>query len=697
MDKRIKKSKKAVPNVYERELTHVRPEPNFDNGLTETYETLDTVDSNSRMPASHDQQSTGQNDDQYINLISTKKTSLKKRLRNIVLAAILLIIVASLAVLFFLVLSTRGKGQEATQSNSNALDESSDVTGKKCKNLTKWILNGRIINFTGPNHGDTFKVECNSDHKLEGQDIVECLETNRWSEIPRCLPMQCNTLVAPKYATISPQNVSSDIGAKALITCNEGFFLQGDSEVICTSQGNWSQVPTCEKNGCDIHPGVPNGMMKVLTNHSGITTFTITCNTGYILIGVSTARCDTLGNWSELPTCKAISCGIPHIPNSRKLVTLSGTNFNDKADLKCDEGFIMAGSSVITCLSNGSWSWIEPCKEIDCGTAVISHGGIKDYTNARYGSTFSVTCDTGYSLIGSDIVQCGIDGKWTDLPLCKLHACGLPEIPANGAIDKINGTTRRKTAFIVCHPGFVMDGPNVVNCYGNGTWTRLPTCIPVSDCFDIYKSSNSSLSGIYNVTLRGSKTKLQVYCDMDTDGGGWTVFQNRFDGSVDFYQNFSEYENGFGSLNGEFWLGLKYVEEMALQGNTTLRIDLTAADGSTTYDKFGNFYLYRTDYYYLKLDGGQIINSGYYGRTIWFDRNRYFSAKDNDRTSSYNCARTCQGGWWYSYCTYANLNGRYLHPGTNITYNTRPPGFAYMSFRQYETLKASKMMFKREL
>ena len=70
--------------------------------------------------------------------------------------------------------------------------------------------------------------------------------------------------------------------------------------------------------------------------------------------------------------------------------------------------------------------------------------------------------------------------------------------------------------------------------------------------------------------------EFEVYCDQKTAGGGWTVFQKRQDGSVDFYRGWSDYKRGFGNLNGEFWLGLDKIHPLTVSSSNKLRVDLEA-------------------------------------------------------------------------------------------------------------------------
>jgi hypothetical protein len=85
---------------------------------------------------------------------------------------------------------------------------------------------------------------------------------------------------------------------------------------------------------------------------------------------------------------------------------------------------------------------------------------------------------------------------------------------------------------------------------------------------------------------------FDVRCDMKSSPGrGWTVFQRRVDGSVDFYRNWTNYKNGFGNLSGEFWLGLDKIHRLSSAGENVLRVDLATFGNETAYAVYKSFTL----------------------------------------------------------------------------------------------------------
>nr|BBG43818.1 tenascin XB [Pseudorca crassidens] len=166
-----------------------------------------------------------------------------------------------------------------------------------------------------------------------------------------------------------------------------------------------------------------------------------------------------------------------------------------------------------------------------------------------------------------------------------------------------------------------------------------------------------STSRTTTIFLNGNRERpLNVFCDMETDGGGWLVFQRRMDGKTDFWRDWEDYAHGFGNISEEFWLGNDALHSLTKAGDYSLRVDLRDGD-EAVFAQYDSFQVDSADEYYrLHLEGYH----GTAGDSMSYHSGSVFSARDRDPNNLLiSCAVSYRGAWWYKNCHYANLNGLY--------------------------------------
>lgn len=199
---------------------------------------------------------------------------------------------------------------------------------------------------------------------------------------------------------------------------------------------------------------------------------------------------------------------------------------------------------------------------------------------------------------------------------------------------------------------------------------HLPCPSKPMDCEDILVCGKKA-SGSYDVWphSRISDKKVNVYCDMDTAGGGWTVFQRRGDYGRPrdyFYNDWNAYKTGFGRITEDFWLGNDNIYALTNQRLYSLRIDMKDLEKNTRYAAYDNFWIDPEEYKYTLHVRGFTGNAG---DSFGPHAEKPFSTKDRDHDMHANssCALSYKGGWWYGSCHSSNLNGLFLN-GTHTSY-----------------------------
>ncbi|KAL1390275.1 hypothetical protein pipiens_012462 [Culex pipiens pipiens] len=187
--------------------------------------------------------------------------------------------------------------------------------------------------------------------------------------------------------------------------------------------------------------------------------------------------------------------------------------------------------------------------------------------------------------------------------------------------------------------------------------------------------------------MTGFREPFQVFCDQEYEGGGWIVIQNRYDGSVHFYRDWSEYERGFGDLEEEMWLGLGKIHELTYSRRYELHVVLEDWEGIRAVARYSDFLVAGpAEKYMLRSLGSFSGNAGDSLREQLGMKFTTFNA-DND-IHAVNCAVEYYGAWWYTMCHHSNLNGRYMQ-GFNRS------GMDWRHFRpDAYSLRKSRMMIR---
>ncbi|XP_060562325.1 sushi, von Willebrand factor type A, EGF and pentraxin domain-containing protein 1-like [Ruditapes philippinarum] len=371
--------------------------------------------------------------------------------------------------------------------------------------------------FTSVTDGETSTVvfTCDEGFTLKGTSDVTCAVSGKYeASEPTC--SQCDILIQPESGTMT----TSTNGTITVVTfdCSSGYHLHGDSSLSCGTDGTWNgSEPECR---CDLPPSITNGYYNISSNGSDIT---YTCLEGFTINGEKNQVCQSNGlGWDSVqPLC--VECGSLNSPENGS-IELSSDGSVTSAEVSCAVGTSLVGEPNIECTDTGIWSvsafTCETCEDISApenGNIAISTNGTMSVANFQ--------CNTGYTLSGSEVSTCNLDGTWSSSPP------NCVKCPTVGDVDNgdVSATSDGLSTSILytCHSNYIIKGSELLVCRSDGSWNdSIPTCVcdpPLSLVDGNYTISADGMTLTYRCDVGFSMVGSNVRT-CATDSSGWSGF-----------------------------------------------------------------------------------------------------------------------------------------------------------------------------
>ncbi|KAK2174373.1 hypothetical protein NP493_805g01004 [Ridgeia piscesae] len=253
-----------------------------------------------------------------------------------------------------------------------------------------------------------------------------------------------------------------------------------------------------------------------------------------------------------------------------------------------------------------------------------------------------------------------------------------------------------------------------------------PTCaLDAVQIEDVKAGQGATKNGVYEVNGTGIK---DVYCDLETDGGGWTVekkvkkkITKGGGAAIDEdqvkmfvvadgisalrqlvemklerqeYIGYDDWNHIHGDrlcyhddidINDDIGVDMGNIPEESW-GGSELYVELTDYEDETRVARYGKFAIgSESDKYKLIIDEYKSSPNDA-GDSLTYHKDQPFSTHDRDSTEE-KCATKRHGAWWYVCCLNSNLNGKY-EKGFSFSL------MVWQTWKGMASVKSTKMMMR---
>ena len=326
--------------------------------------------------------------------------------------------------------------------------------------------------------GDVVRYVCDRGYVIAANDSLTCSNSGEWSgPLPRCSKIVCARPVSPRNGRVNYNEVS--FGSNISFACNSGFEIRGSAISQCLETGLWNtDAPSCVPVNCGS-PAYVTHAYVIGDSYIFGSVVTYLCEEGYELDGNENIVCREDAQWSnDPPVCNPISCGLPPVID-HAVRTGDGFTYREMVFYSCEKGYELSGNNLLECEADGEWIGNPPsCEPVTCGPPPVLMFATTLVMKKTYGSSATYICNDGYTLQGDMMTKCSENGSWIKDPsvACVPVQCGNPPLILNGKIQ-YNTTTFQSNATYMCNPGYNLTGNNIIRCSANGLWAGgLPTC-----------------------------------------------------------------------------------------------------------------------------------------------------------------------------------------------------------------------------